>query len=258
MAEITQYFFEINRDALNQLQHYAPNDAQLLNIPFHMMATDPFLLAFNAPSIQDPRKGALLFSYLRSINTTLAKTLASYRFITTNYNKQLIHNHDVIIHSEILNIYRSSSRDFITNLKIAVDQMILTLATKRGIKTKCDCIGHFLNQLEQYEKFQCLAYFLVKLNTAANYLKHHVEQFESFEEIHFIGLRIRVTVSSSSYSKDAYKKICDYLSEHKIIEETEEQVVYYLALDALIPEFNKFTEFFLTELTTVSSDELEP
>ncbi|MCE3045203.1 hypothetical protein [Legionella sp. 16cNR16C] len=62
MTEITKYFFEKNCDVLNQLNHYAPNDAQLLDIPYYMMAVDPFLLTFNSPPIQDARKGALTWS----------------------------------------------------------------------------------------------------------------------------------------------------------------------------------------------------
>jgi len=213
MTTMTKYFFEINRDALNQLQHHAPNDAKLLDISYHMMALDPFLLAFKSPPIQAPRKGALLFSYLRSINTTLSITIAAYSFIRKNYNKQLTNDHEVITHSEILKIYQSSQRDFITNLKNAVEQMLIILVTNRG--AKCDSIGEFLKQLHEYEKFKCLGSFFVKLNTAANYLKHHVEQFESFEEIHLIDLKIKVMVPASSYKKkDIYKKTCGYLPKH--------------------------------------------
>lgn len=242
MTEITKYFFEKNCDALNQLNHYAPNDAQLLDIPYYMMAQDPFLLTFNSPPIQDARKGALLFSYLRSINTTLAITIAAYSFIIGNYNKQPSNDYEVIIHSEILRLYQSSLRDFIANLKVVVDQMLIVLA-KTHID-KYDCIGGFLKQLHKYEKLQCLEYFFLKLNTAANYLKHHVDQLESFQEIHFIGLKLRVMAAK----KEDYKNLCKYLTITEIIEKTEKEVVYYLDLAALIAEFNKFKALFLEEL----------
>ncbi len=253
MTEMTKYFFEVNRDALNQLYHYAPNDTQLLDIPYHLMALDPFLITFIGPPIHDPRKGALLFSYLRSINITLSITIAAYFFITQNYNKHLINDHEVIIHSAILNIYRSSLRDFITNLKVAVDQMLIVFSAKHGTKAKYDCIGGFLKEIHKYEKFKYLEYFLLKLNTAANYLKHHAEQLESFEEIHFIGLKLRVAVPASP--KEAYQQICAYLTVNEIIEKTKEHVVYYLDLDILISEFNEFKELFLRELKVTSVDE---
>ncbi|WP_131778547.1 hypothetical protein [Legionella bozemanae] len=242
MAEITKYFFEKNLDVLTQLHHYAPNDSQLLNIPHSMMALDPFLLVFNSPPIQDVRKGALLFSYLRSINTTLAITIAAYSFIIGNYNKQPNNDYEVILHSEILTLYQSSLRDFIANLKVAVDQMLVVLATKHS--AKYDCIGGFLKQLHKYENLKCLEFFFLKLNTAANYLKHHVDQLESFQEIHFIGLKLRVMVAK----KEDYKNLCKYLTITEIIEKTEKEIVYYLDLAALTAEFNKFKALFLEEL----------
>jgi len=45
--------------------------------------------------------------------------------------------------------------------------------------------------------------------------------------------------------------------EHEIIENTEEHIVYYLDLHALIPEFNKFKELYLREINVCSSNEPE-
>ena len=250
MTEITKYFFKRNRDALNRLYDYAPNDSQLLDIPSQIIGTNPFLLTFNNAPIKDPRKGIDLLSYLRSINTTLSITIAGYFFIIENYNKPPSNDYEATLHSEVLGLYQSSLRNFIANLKVAVDQMLIVLAKNHGVKY--DCVGGFLKQIHKYKKFKSLEYFFLKLNTAANYLKHHVDQFDSLQEIYLIGLKLRVKVER----EEDYKNICKHLTINEIAEKTDARVVYCLALDILITEFNEFKALFLEELVALKQHPL--
>lgn len=242
MAELKKLFFLNHMRAINRLYDYGPNDSELLNIPYYKMAIDPLILAFNRPPISDPRKAMHLYSHLHSINIALSTTIAAYRFIMENTNTSINDDHEAIIHSDILRIYQISLREFITNLKVAVDQMLICLAEKNG--HKYDCIGGFLKQIHQYKNFQYLECFFLKLNTAANYLKHHADQFESFQEIYSIGSNIRIIVSR----KEDYKNICKYLKQSEIIQKLENEVSYILGVNELIDNFNKFKDIFLDEL----------
>lgn len=239
----------------DMLFEYAPTDDKLLDIKAHYFNMgDPFLrwcAEISATSFIEDRSlfciGMNLLRFLQSLNRVLSKVYASHRFIfeqgknIQNNTKKEIKEH---IHHHIITDYSYSLRDFISMLRIAVDQLIILIVIKSGIKGKCDSIGRLLKRINKDTKFLNSRLcddkeFLILLNAAANYLKHHPYQFEEPYNAGRHDLPI-IYVIVRKKDKEAYSGCIEILNNECIIVK-EDLIVFPVSCDLLVSGFNDFS-----------------
>lgn len=73
-------FFARNKLLVDGLLKFAPEDANLLNIPLFTSAIDPFVLCFMGVN-REYNHGITLLGFMQSINSILAKIFAAHKYI---------------------------------------------------------------------------------------------------------------------------------------------------------------------------------
>lgn len=248
-------FFEKNALLIEQLSKYAPSDDQLLSVPLHVNLVDPFLLCMLKLG-QDPRKnnflvGMNLLTFLQSINCTLSKVLAAHRYLLDNREKprksglnQAEIDFEVYTDANIIEEYKYSLRQFVSMLKVAVDQLILLLTTNPSENTRCDCIATFLEKIKKMGHNNFDMKFLTGLNVAANYLKHHPYQFEASKNVFYLREPSLLIMANKKNKKGKDKEDYRGLKRFFVNELTDhgDYVSFVICYSFLVNGFNSFYE----------------
>lgn len=242
---------------LRELEKYAPSDDRLLAVPIHRNIGDP-IFSFASKLIPNPNANNILIvmnlvSFLQSVNQVLSRVYAAHRWLIVNREKPQQSNLpqeqiDFSLHIEniLIEEYRYSIRAFISMLRIAVDQFILLLKTgtlKYG--KSCDCIGDFLGIInnDEFKLENQNRRFLIGLNAAANYLKHHPYQFENpSNEISLVTPCLLVIVNKFAKHKRInkdYQGLEQYFST-ELQYMSESQIMWRISCDFLVKGFNIF------------------
>lgn len=106
-----------------------------------------FIAKFNSNSeINYFLIGVNLFSYLQSINRTLSKLYLAHQCILANRSKSFQHqnqyetDYNVYKNSLIVEEYRHALCEFISSLRVAIDQLLLLLAYSFGEDKKFEVL----------------------------------------------------------------------------------------------------------------------
>lgn len=143
------------------------------------------------------------------------------------------------INDNVITQYRYSLRQFVSMLRIGIDQLICLITEGR-----CESIGNFLSYREKHSD-QYIEYdlkFLTGLNVAANYLKHHPYQFESPEQLLTMvspSLLVMVDKDNDKSKKD-YEGLQKYFSQRLIHQPHNSQVACCFDCDFFVAGFNTF------------------
>lgn len=209
------FFFDRNMLVLSELSRFAPSNDKLLSIPHHVDCTDPFLLFCMRTDDLNKNNyliGSNLILFSQYVNQTLSRVYAASKFILENRGKQKSQNlnqsetnFQIYLDACILHEYQYSIREFISMLKVIVDQLIMLLSLSFKNGKNCDCIQEFLKIIDE-SKYGCWnndKKFLAGLNIAANYLKHHLYQFEGpAMRLDLNPVSLFVVVKNNEKSKD--------------------------------------------------------
>lgn len=242
------------------LTNYAPPDDQLLNIPCNLNIADALLHNLMGMNI-DPQKNNLLIGmnmlrYLQATNQTLSILFAAHKYLIETRNKkneeptsQSVIDFQMYQNDVIICEYNRALKEFISTLRIAVDQLLL-LHPDNHLKAtlKYDCIGGFLKHVKNnnnkiYEKYDMK--FLWSLNIAANYIKHDPFQFE---EPH---MRISLLYPSLLVAINKFKKPDEAHDDYKFYSQyftncyhgtdlSNKKIFFWISCDLLISGFNAF------------------
>lgn len=229
--------FKENIFVIDELSKHAPKDHELLKIPRNVNIVDLFVNG-------KPFITYKLLHFMQAINRSLTRTYASYRHIIANQisikressKDALSTNRQVYLDDMMIQSYEYSSREFVTMLRVAVDQLILLFTSG-----KCDCIGSFVKKLTKEAhngtESQFDIKFLVGLNCTANYLKHHPYQFN---DNGFNPNKSSIFVIASKKDRDFdYKNIRDYF-KNELIHNNDLHVTCWITHEFFISGFNAF------------------
>lgn len=239
---------------VNELLRYAPSDDKLLAIPPIINCADPFLLFCLQIANQDPNRnnflvGKNLLSFSQYVNQILSRLYAACQFIIENHDKQKVSDLsqskiDFELHTEscVLHEYQYSLREFILMLKIIVDQFIILLPLDLKNGKNCGSIGKFLEGIKKTKTTFWDDYkkFLIGLNVAANYLKHHPYQFEEPSRmLHLIPPSLLVIVKNNDKSQDCCS-LKESFTNQLQYSGNNHHVLCLISCDFLVSGFNAF------------------
>lgn len=259
-------FFNENLIILNELSKYAPPDNKLLHFPRNTNISDRLLKSIsqlpNNPEVNNFLIGLHLSSLFQSVNRVLSKVYAAHQYIIEKRNQPINTSHsqseiDSQLYKSclIFQEYNTMLREFISLLRMGIDQLIMLLTTK--LPQKCDCIGKYLNIMEKSDEKQNYdEKFLSGLNAAANYLKHHPYQLEDpASTFHLFTPSLLVMVSKNKKNHD-YKNLCKFFSNELTLH-NDFHVLCWISCDFLVNGFNYFYKQ-LTEKNLVNVQNISP
>ena len=240
---------------IREIKNYMPQDMQFLSSPIQTNIADPFFkFILKLPQNSNSNNFLVatnLLAYFRSINRSLSKTYSAHQYLIKNRDysfppnvSQFEIDSKVCIDSLIIEEYNYELRQFITNIKIAIDQLIVLLTTDTSkYQKKCEDIGNFLNLIEtnpdKNTKFDIK--FLTALNAAANYLKHHRYQFEEPSRIFALLIPSLLGVINKHNKKSAntFKSIEKYFKD-QISYHANGECSFWLDCNFIVKGFNSF------------------
>jgi hypothetical protein len=258
-----KHFFNRNILVTTALSQYAPSDSKLLNISPTSNIADPFFKFFMQVDCQDSTKnnflvGMNLLSFLQYVNQILSKLYAAAQFMVHNRetstspsSSQLEIDFDLHKRSCILHEYQYSFREFVLMLKIIVDQFIILMPSNLK-KTNSDCIGGLLREIRESQTvfWNDDIGFLVGLNAAANYLKHHPYQFEEPSMmLHLKPPSLLVIVSNDDKERDCLDLKNSFTNQIQYFND-DQYISCLISCDFLVNGFNQFHKKF-TQIETV-------
>jgi hypothetical protein len=265
---LSQKIFMDNMIVIKEISNYIPQDLELLSTPIQTNIADPFFqFIFKLP--QNPSSNNLLvatnlLAYFRSINRSLSKVHSAHQYLIKNRNHSFPPNTSqseidakVNLDALVIEEYNYELRQFITNIKIATDQLIILLTTDTSkYQKKCESIGNFLQLIEnnpnKNSKFDIK--FLTALNVAANYLKHHRYQFEEPARIFALLIPSLLVVINKHNDKNikTFKIIEKYFKDQISYHENGE-CSFWLDCNFIAEGFNSFYSQLISSYDASSS-----